>query len=95
MIIEILQVKLRSDLWESVCCRIHVIKMAKITVITLVSVSSASCVSWLSLHNVGLPAAGGGICHGDTRQHWCWVVDPLQLFVANDRLSVHLSLRCC
>lgn len=81
-------IKLRRDQWESACCRISISKMAKITVITFESVCSSSCVSRLLLHNV---APRGGICHGDTGQHWCWVMDPLQLSVANDHLSVRLS----
>lgn len=47
-------------------CGIGVIEMVKILVIPLVSVRSASCASWLLLHNVGLPAPRGGACQGDT-----------------------------
>lgn len=36
----------------------------------------------------GSPSPGDGICRADTEQRWCRVMDALQLFVANDRLSV-------
>lgn len=80
-------IKLRRALWESTCCRVHV--TAKIAVIALVSVRSASCVYHGFCYIMpGSPSPGDGICHADAGQRWCWVMDPLQLFVANDRLSV-------
>lgn len=62
-----------ADIWRELCwssawggIRVTV---TTTTVIMLVSVCLASCVSLLLSHDVGLPDAPVGICHGDTEQH--------------------------